>query len=240
MQLIVLSAGKGSRLPPKYRKKPKCLVKVGSKPLILYNKSFFDRFYKKTIVTGFRQNYLKNFIKQNGFKNIINEKYATTNMVFSLFLARKQIDQDVVIVYGDIIFDDKIFNLLKEKKNLIPININWFKNWQKRMNFKNVLKDAENLFIENNKLIEIGTEIKKTRLPKYQFMGIIKLKKKSYFKCYDFFKKLKNKKIDMTTFLNLCIKNKIISINVKKYKSFWYEVDTKSDHKYASLEIKKW
>ena len=40
MQLIVLSAGKGSRLPEKFRDKPKCLVELNSKPLLFYNLNF--------------------------------------------------------------------------------------------------------------------------------------------------------------------------------------------------------
>ena len=44
MQLIVLSAGRGSRLPKKFRNRPKCLVKLNSKPLLLYNEDFFKHF----------------------------------------------------------------------------------------------------------------------------------------------------------------------------------------------------
>ena len=47
MQLIILSAGKGSRLPAKFRNKPKCLVELNSKPLLSYNKIFFKNFKKK-------------------------------------------------------------------------------------------------------------------------------------------------------------------------------------------------
>ena len=60
MQLIVLSAGRGSRLPKKFRNRPKCLVKLNSKPLLLYNENFFRQFKNKIIVTGFKQRYLKN------------------------------------------------------------------------------------------------------------------------------------------------------------------------------------
>ncbi len=240
MQLIVLSAGKGSRLPEKFRSKPKCLVQLNSKPLLLYNKIFFKRFKNKVIVTGYKQLYLKKISKEIGFTSIVNKKYSTTNMVYSLFLTKKLIKQDVVIVYGDVIFNDNIYNLLKPKKNILPVNINWLKNWKKRMPLKNVLKDAENLIIKKNNLLEIGTKINKKKLPKYQFMGIIKLKKEAFLKCFDFFKKLKNKKIDMTTFLNLCVTNKIISFKIEKYNSYWYEIDTISDHKFAEKEIKKW
>ena len=37
-------------------------------------------------------------------------------MVYSLFLAKKFIKEDVVIIYGDIVFDHKIYTLLKSKK----------------------------------------------------------------------------------------------------------------------------
>ena len=240
MQLIVLSAGKGSRLPTKFRSKPKCLVELNSKPLISYNNYFFNNFKNKIIVTGYKNKYLNQFSKKNNFINVINKEYSSTNMVHSLFLTKNLVKDDVLIVYGDVIFNPKIYNLLKPKKNILPINVNWLKNWRKRMSSKNILKDAENLIIKNNQLIEIGTKINKNKLPKYQFMGIVKLTKNTYRKSYNFFKQIKDKKIDMTSFLNLSIKNKIINFKVKKYKSYWYEIDTISDYKFADKEIKKW
>ena len=71
-------------------------------------------------------------------------------------------------------------------------------------------------------------------------MGILKLKKKTFFKCCEFFKKLKDNNIDMTSFINLCIKNKIMNLETFKYNDYWYEIDTISDHKYAYKDLKKW
>ena len=240
MQLIVLSAGKGSRLPKKFRKKPKCLAEIKAKPLLFYNSNFFKKFKNKVIVSGYKKNYLKKIAEKIGFKNIVNKKYSSTNMVYSLFLTKKLIKDDVVIVYGDVIFNENILNLLKLKKNILPVNVNWLENWKNRMSIKKVLNDAENLLIKNGNLLEIGTKIDSNKLPKYQFMGILKLKKKTFLKCYKFFKKIKNNKIDMTSFLNLCLKNKIISIETKKYRDYWYEIDTISDFKYAEKDIHKW
>jgi choline kinase len=240
MQLIILSAGKGSRLPAKFRDKPKCLIELNSKPLLLYNKTFFKNFKKKIIICGYKQKYLNKISKENGLTKIINKKFSSTNMVYSLFLAKNIIKEDVVIIYGDIVFDNKIYYLLKPKKNILPININWLRNWKKRMPFKNILNDAENLIVKKNKIFEIGTKLYRSKLPKYQFMGIIKLKKNAFKKCYQYFKKLNNKKIDMTSFLDLCIKNNILNISAKKYKSYWYEIDTSKDHSFAEREIKKW
>ena len=90
MKLIILSAGKGSRLPVKFRKKPKCLVELNSRPLLQYNDNFFKRFKSKIIVTGFKQKYLDKISKKYGFLRIINKKYSSTNMVYSLFLTKKK------------------------------------------------------------------------------------------------------------------------------------------------------
>lgn len=240
MQLILLSAGKGSRLPKNFRSKPKCLVKIETKTLLDYNVSFYKKFKNKIAIVGYKQNILKRFTRDIGFKNLFNKKYATTNMVHSLFLAKEYIKRDVVIIYGDIIFNKNIYNLLKIKKNIVPVYTHWLENWRKRMSIKDVLKDAESLIIKKKKIIEIGKKINKKKFPKYQFMGILKLKKKTFFKCYEYYKLLRNQKIDMTSFINFCIKDKIMQPEIKIYKSYWYEIDNINDFKYAQKEIKKW
>ena len=181
MQIIVLAAGKGSRLPKKFRDKPKCLVEINSKPLLFYNNPFFKKFKNKIIISGYKSKYLGKKSKVLGFKNIINKKYATTNMVYSLFQSKKFIKQDVIIVYGDVIFNEKIFEILKPNRNILPVNTNWLENWKNRMSYAKVIKDAENLITKRNKLIEIGSKIERENLPKFQFMGITKLKRDAFF-----------------------------------------------------------
>ena len=191
-------------------------------------------------MTGYKHKYLDKISENLGFKSIFNNNYYRTNMVYSLFLTKKQIKQDVVIVYGDVIFNKNIYKILKQNDNILPVNSHWLQNWKKRMSSRNIFNDAENLVIKNNKLLEIGTKINKNQIPKYQFMGIIKLKKNTFFKCYKFFNQLRDKRIDMTTFLNLCLKNKILSIKTEKFNDYWFEIDTVLDHKFAEREIKKW
>jgi len=239
MQLIVLAAGKGTRLPKKFRKNPKCLVKINKKPLIYYNEPFYKKFDKKIIISGYKTKNLETSLKKMNFQFINNKNYKSTNMVYSLSLAKQYIKQDVVVVYGDIIFNSSLFKILKTKDNLLPVNRNWFKNWKKRMGLQKTLIDAENLIIKKKLISEIGTKINSKKIPNYQYMGVMKFKKDTFVKIISFFYSLKNKKIDMTSFLNLCIKNKILKMRAKFYYSYWYEIDTASDHKFAQKEIKK-
>ena len=198
MILIVLAAGRGSRLPKKFRFKPKCMVEINNKTLLEHNEAFFKKF-KKYIVLGYKHSMSDKLTKSLGFKKIINTKFNFTNMVFSLFETRKFINQDVVVTYGDVIYDYRIYEKLKPSKNILPVNKNWLKVWKKRMAFNKISKDAETLKIKNNKIFEIGGKIKNKKFPKYQFMGLIKLKKRVSFHYLIFLKK-KIKKLILQVF----------------------------------------
>ena len=237
MQLILLAAGRGTRLPKKYRNKPKCLAKINNKTILDYNIDFFNLFKKKHIISGYKSNHLKSFAKKNKFKIIKNKEFKSTNMTHSLFLSKKHINDDLVVCYGDIIFDKLIYNFFDDHKNIIPVNVNWFKLWKKRMNLKEIKNDAENLIIKNNQIISIGGKISK-KIPKFQYMGIFKLKKKDFFKMEKLYKKIKNKKIDMTSFLDRTIKSTDIKFIPKKYKNIWFEIDNASDINVASKLLK--
>ena len=95
------------------------------------------------------------------------------------------------------------------------------------MSNKEIIDDAEDIKIDKkNNLLSIGGKISK--IPKYQYMGIIKLKIKSFKKLKKYYKKLK-KKIDFTSFINLAIREKVIKFKVLKTKKYWVEIDTTKD-----------
>mgnify|MGYP001208853996 CR=1 FL=1 len=232
MQLIILASGKGSRLNYKI-KVPKIFIKIKNKTLFDLNKKFYSFFKKRIIVLGYGYQNSNKILKNQNFKIIKNDIYYKTNMVHSLFCTKKQINDDVLICYGDIFFDWKIINqikLKKDHKNLIILKENWLSLWKKRMSLKNIFNDAEDVKVKNKKLISIGEKINE-KLPQLQFMGILRLNKKSFFKLSKFYTKIKNYNIDFTSFLNQAIKRKIINVNITKTKKFWFEVDNKRDLK---------
>ena len=238
MILLILASGSGERLKHKTKKIPKCLVKVNGKPIIEYMDNFINCFEKVYIVAGYKSNKIRKFFKNKNVVVIYNKNYNKTNMVHSIFCASKYIKDDVVISYSDIIFDYSIFKLLKKKVTLMPIKKDWLKIWKKRMSHEKINKDAEDLVIKRNKLISIGNKINKI-LPKYQFMGLIKIIYKDLLKMEKFYIKLNNKKIDFTSFINLMLLKNKISINCIKTNKFWYEIDTYRDLILANKILKK-
>ncbi len=233
MNLIILAAGRGTRLPKKFRNRPKCLTKIENKTLIDLNLKFYLKFEKKILISGYQSNLLKKKIKKNLFEFIYNKDFRKTNMVHSMFLASKKITNDVVICYGDIIFDKSIFNLLKKKGNIMPVYKDWLKLWKKRMNKKKIKDDAEDIKIKKKELKMIGEKIK-LKFPKFQYMGIFKIKREDFFKLKMYYEKLGNKKIDMTNFINSALKQKMIKFDTEIYKKFWFEIDNYNDIKIAS------
>ena len=49
MQLIVLAAGRGSRLPKSHRFLPKCMALINKKTILNHNLDFYKKFKKKIL-----------------------------------------------------------------------------------------------------------------------------------------------------------------------------------------------
>ena len=133
MQLIVLAAGKGSRLPKKFRQQPKCLTKINGTSLLKKNLIFFNYFKKRIIVGGYKKNLLQKITKENNFELVVNKRYRTTNMVESLFVPYKKISKDIVVCYGDVLFNHTLYNILNKSGNIMPVYTKWYQLWSKRM-----------------------------------------------------------------------------------------------------------
>lgn len=241
MILIILASGRGSRLGALTKNKPKCLIKIyKNKTLIDYISENFKFFEKVIVVTGYKSEILKKKLKFNNIKFTYNKNYSTTNMVESLMLVKSKIEQnDIIVLYSDIFFDQNILKLLiKKKNNVFPLNINWLKSWKKRYKLlSGIKKDAENITVSKKIIKNIGGRILR-RLPKLQYMGILKITNSTFLKMHKFYKELNNKKINMTEFINLIIKKKLANFNYMTTNKFWYEVDNIQDLKILRKEIK--
>ena len=143
LQGIILAAGRGSRLGYLTEKKPKSFNKSGDKRYIdiIINNFIKNDINKINIVVGYKKHLFKNF----PYKKIINKKWKSSNIFFSLNKANKVLQSNTCIIsYADIIYDQEAISLLAKAKGDIVIlnNVNWKKIWKLR--FKNPLDDLEN------------------------------------------------------------------------------------------------
>ena len=240
MKIVVLAAGKGSRFNSK-KIIHKSFIKVKNKTLIEHILSGFS-FYEKIIVLGYNNFKIKNKLKNyKNTKFLVNKKFETTEMLYSLVLALKKIkNEDVLITYSDIFYNYKlILSLLnKQKKISIPILNNWKKIWSKRL--KNYQEDLETLKInDKDNLIEIGEKVKNLNDVMGQYMGLLYIPKKEINTFLKYYNHNYWKKKQITKYLNYLV-NKKITIETVGYNNYWYEFDTLNELKnFKNLKFKK-
>ena len=236
MKAVILCAGSGKRTGLKY---PKCLYKFKNQKSILeQNISLLKKNKFKdsdiVIVTGFKSILIKNLTK-NKYKYIYNKNYKKTNMVYSLNLYLRKISKitDLLIIYSDIIFEEKCLSLIiKSKKKICTlVDNNWLEKWKLKKNYQN---DLEELLIENNEIVKLGKKTNNVENISGRFVGITKLSQNVL---QDFNNSrlldkilLKNKKIDFTNFLMILIQMKYSVHSILKNLK-WAEFDTIDDFK---------
>ena len=118
MKFVFLAAGKGERIFKKINKN-KCLLKLNNKTLIENSISevLKTRIKKIQIVTGFKsENIVKKLKKYKNVRFIYNRKYKSKEMLYSLMLALKKNNDDIIFGYSDIIFSHKTIIKIIEKK----------------------------------------------------------------------------------------------------------------------------
>jgi len=237
MKVVLLLAGLGSRLRPYTDSVPKCLVRLEGKPLLEYQLEAMGKCGVKsediTLITGYRSEAL------NGYElnTIVNKQYDSTNMVYSLFLALSDIEnEDVVVAYGDIVYNYTVLQslILSEEDMSVVVDLDWQNLWGMRLD--NPLDDAETLKIRNEKIVEIGKKPSSLKDVEAQYIGLFKIGKsflkdfKLQYKClssaYGSIEEFEN--MYMTDFLQE-IASSYNNVCPVKIRGKWLEVDTCED-----------
>lgn len=238
---LILAAGKGQRLYPLTKNKPKCLVKLFNKPILEHQIDLLRECGIKNIaiVGGYEIEKLKKYDLQ-----IFNNKnFSNTNMVESLFCAQDFFEDgcdDLLISYGDIIYQkNNLYRVLQGCHDIsLMIDKGWIKLWSLRL--ENPLEDAETLKIDEDGFIyEIGNKPNNYSEIDGQYTGLFKISKAKLKSLVDFRYRLYKentisendlKNMYMTDLFQLLIKNNW-KIGAVLVNHGWLEVDTYNDYK---------
>lgn len=113
---LLLAAGTGSRLFPLTQNSPKCLTLVNEKTIlerlvIGLKKQGFKRL---VIVTGYLENCIREFLGTKSgnmtIEYIYSPLYNTTNNIYSLWMARKIINEPFMLIESDLVFDSSLLD----------------------------------------------------------------------------------------------------------------------------------
>lgn len=106
MKAVILAAGIASRLRPLTDTTPKCLLKIGERCLLerAFDALIQNGFNEFIIVTGYRQQQIVDFLQAHypaqSITFIYNDKYESTNNIYSLWLTRPYTEGEEVITSG--------------------------------------------------------------------------------------------------------------------------------------------
>ena len=129
---LLLAAGMGSRLAPLTNSTAKCLVGVSGVPILerLVRTLSNYGFTRLVVVVGHERHAIQDYLGDHSgdmqISYIVSRCYRTTNNIYSLWLARRAIDEPFVLVESDLVFDESLLKgMLKVDSAAISRQLPW-------------------------------------------------------------------------------------------------------------------
>ncbi len=240
MKLIILAAGMGNRMGSQTENKPKCMVSYFGKPIIDYQLVTLSKcgIRDVVIVDGYKRDVLESYLSKSSVRFVSNVSFDSTNMVHSLFCAEPEMDDDLIISYGDIIYSTDVLKqlIVNNSPFVVAVDSQWRKLWSLRMD--NPLDDAETMKIDKNgDILELGKKAKSYNDIQGQYIGLFKMARSILPKIREFYHSLDRSKLYdgqdfenmyMTSFIQLVI-NGLMPVKAEVINGGWLEFDNEKD-----------
>ncbi|MBL76958.1 MAG: hypothetical protein CL763_08565 [Chloroflexi bacterium] len=172
MKVIILAAGKGTRLGNYTNDIPKALVDVNGTSIIERQLKQFQKngITDISIIVGYKKE--KFSLKNVNF--IYNDNFENNDLLASLIYAEKEICGEILILFADLLFEEKILEQIIKSTYDISIAIDL--DWKKKHDDKRNNQFPPLAEIEDNKVVRISEKKSLIRKkPSGEFFGIMKL-----------------------------------------------------------------
>lgn len=121
---IILAAGRGSRLAEAAGGSAKCMIPVGGSTLIEHQLAVLHEARVKsiTIVVGYAADEIMRHLGP-AYDYVVNERFAETNSLYSLWLARRPVEGSVTVMNSDVLAHPMIYHrVLAARGNVLAFD----------------------------------------------------------------------------------------------------------------------
>jgi len=115
MKALILNSGLGSRMGELTKEHPKCMTEIAAGETILSRqlKMIAGAGIREVVITtGYYDTVLMEYCRGLGlpihFTFVKNERYAETNYIYSIDCAREYLDDDILLMHGDLVFEERV------------------------------------------------------------------------------------------------------------------------------------
>lgn len=130
MKALILNSGMGSRMGVLTSEHPKCMTEISYKETILSRqlKMIADAGIEEVVMTtGLFDSVLVNYCQELDLPIHItyvkNPVYKDTNYIFSIYCAREYLDDDIIMMHGDLVFENEVFDsVVKSEKSCMTVS----------------------------------------------------------------------------------------------------------------------
>jgi choline kinase len=175
MTAVILAAGKGTRCGALTESLPKCMLRFAGKPLIQHQVDVLSNHGISDIAVV--KGYHGDKIIVQATKVYWNNDFTSTNMVASLFAAEAELAGDVIISYGDVVYDSAFLEavLAFSRGDIgVAVDMEWRRYYEAR--FTDALSDAESLCMTPDmQITDIGRRTPVQDDIQGQYVGVLKL-----------------------------------------------------------------
>lgn len=117
MKALILNSGLGSRMGVLTSEHPKCMTEISAKETILSRqlRQIADAGIEEVVITtgyydGVLVNYCNSLDLPLHFTFVKNPIYDQTNYIYSIYCAREYLDDDIILMHGDLVFEHEVFD----------------------------------------------------------------------------------------------------------------------------------